>query len=128
MPSMILTSDPEIVNLKIKLSSTLKHCIKLIILKEKKFVFIRFNPFLHTAILQQTTIRKTWMFTLLKEMNIFFKLESFKEILQEQFLPLSQCFQMMSAGAISSFATMFSNDVCCSKCKNKYLWNKGLTE
>ena len=56
------------------------------------------------------------MFTLLIEMNIF-KLESFENIVAkkkklEQFLPLSQCFQMPSAAA----------DV-----KNEYLWSKGLT-
>ena len=29
-------------------------------------------------------------------------------------------------GAISSFVTMFSNVICCSRRKNEYLWSKGL--
>ena len=34
--------------------------------------------------------------------------------------------EIVPAGAISSFVTMFSNVVCYSRCKNKYLWSKGL--
>ena len=62
------------------------------------------NPFPHTAILQQTTFRKIKN---VSRNEIFFKLESFENILQEQFLPLPQCFQMLSAA-----------------CKNEYLWSK----
>ena len=36
-------------------------------------------------------------------------------------------FRKIFAGAISSFVTMFSNVVCCSRHKNEYLWSKGLT-
>ena len=35
---------------------------------------------------------------------------------------------MAPAGAISSFVTMFSNVVCCSRRKNEYLWSKGLID
>ena len=49
---------------------------------------------------------KKILFTLLKEMNIFFKLENFENIV--------------------TFVTMFSHVICCSRRKNEYLWSKGL--
>ena len=36
--------------------------------------------------------------------------------------------EIAPAGAISSFVTMFSNVVCSSRHKNKYLWSKGLIQ
>ena len=34
--------------------------------------------------------------------------------------------EIAPTGAISSFVTIFSNVVCCSRCKHEYLWSKGL--
>ena len=48
----------------------------------------------------------------------FFKLESFENIVAKE--------EIAAAGTISSFVTMFSNAVCCSRSKNEYLWCKGL--
>ena len=63
------------------------------------------NPYPHKAILQQMTFRK-----ILNVQHV------------EHFL------SWKPAGAISSFAIMFSNVVCCSRRKNEHLWSKGLTD
>ena len=68
---------------------------------------VAFNPFPHTAILQQTTFRKIFnVHSAEREMNIFLTWKALKTswqrkklLLHEQFLPLSQCFQMLSAAA-----------------------------
>ena len=61
------------------------------------------NPFPHTAILQQTTFRKIMNVHSAERNEQFFKLESLKTLWESkklrQFLPLSQCFQMLSSAA-----------------------------
>ena len=73
-----------------------------------------FNPFPHTAILRQTTFRKILNVHSAERNEHFLSWKALKTLWQrkqEQFLPLSQCFQMSSAVA----------DV-----KTSYLWSKGL--
>ena len=60
------------------------------------------NPFPHTAILQQTTYRKILSVHSAERNEHFLSwktLKTLKLLLQERFLPLSQCFQMSSAAA-----------------------------
>ena len=59
-----------------------------------------FNPFPHTAILQQTTFRKILNVHSPERNEHFFKLKIFENIVEHV--------------------------VCCSICKNEYLWSKGL--
>ena len=65
---------------------------------------VSFSMLTHTAILQQTTFRKTLNVHSAERNEHFFKLESFEHIVANEeiapaILPLSQCFQMSSPAA-----------------------------
>ena len=75
-------------------------------------ILVGFNIYNHLSPIQQSFSR---MMTLKKILNVhsdernehFFKLERFENIVTKE--------EIAPAGAISSFATMFSNVVCCSR-------------